>query len=87
VTEPEIRAGVLAALRRIAPEVDPASLRSAEHLREQVDMDSVDFLRFLVAIRDSLGVDVPEADYPKVASLDGLVGYIAARSAPGAHGH
>lgn len=81
MTGTEIRAAVLAALRRIAPEVDPASLAPDRSLRDQADIDSVDFLRFLVALKESLGVDVPEADYPQVATLDGLVAYLSARLA------
>jgi acyl carrier protein len=81
----EIRAAVLAGLARIAPEVDPATLRGDASLREQVDLDSMDFLNLVIGLSESLGVEVPEADYPKLATLDGCVAYLAAsgaRSAP-----
>jgi acyl carrier protein len=81
MTEAEIRRAVLAALRRVAPEIDPAKLDAAAGLREQADIDSVDFLRFLVAIHAMLDVDIPESDYAQLQSLDGCVRYIAARLA------
>lgn len=77
----EIRRAVHAALRRIAPEIDPAVLRGGEDLRQQADIDSVDFLNFIVAVHDSLGVDVPESDYPKLQTLDGCVHYLQERLA------
>lgn len=79
MTNDEIRAAIIGALRRIAPEADAASLRGTVALRDQVDLDSMDFLNFLVAIHDALGVEVPESAYAEVATLDGCVAYVAAR--------
>ena len=78
MTRDEIKAAVLAALRRVAPEIDPASLRGDMPIREQIDLDSMDFLNFLTALHSSLGVDIPEAAYREVATLDGCVAYVAA---------
>jgi acyl carrier protein len=78
-----VRDTVLDALRRIAPEVAPASLRPAAPLRDQVDLDSMDWLNFLVALHERLGVDIPEADYARLVTLDDLVGYLEARLAAG----
>lgn len=80
MTNDEIRAAVLAALRRIAPEADPSTLHGDVPLRDQVDLDSMDFLNFLLEIHAALGVDVPETAYAEVATLDGCVAYVAARS-------
>jgi acyl carrier protein len=74
----EIRAAVVQALTRIAPEVDPASIQANVSLREQLDIDSVDFLNIVVAIHERLGVDIPEADYAKLATLDAAVNYLQA---------
>ena len=79
MTRDEIRTAVLAALRRIAPEIDPAIIRPADSLREQADIDSVDFLNFIVALHATIGVDVPEGDYPHMQSIDGCVDYLARR--------
>ncbi|ODT03551.1 MAG: hypothetical protein ABS52_08790 [Gemmatimonadetes bacterium SCN 70-22] len=75
----DIREAILRALRRIAPEADPASIDPARPLREQVDLDSVDFLNFLIGVHQELGVEVPEEDYPQVATLAGCVAYVEAR--------
>ncbi len=79
MTNDEIRTAIIGALRRIAPEADAASLRGGVPLRDQIDIDSMDFLNFLVAIHDALGVEVPESAYSEVATLDGCVAYVAAR--------
>lgn len=79
MTSAEIRAAVLQALSRIAPELDPATLKPDVRLRDQLDIDSMDFLNFVLELHKSLGIDVPEADYPQIATLDGCVGYISAR--------
>ncbi len=78
MTQDEMRALVLAELQRIAPEVDGAALDGARPLREQVDLDSVDYLGFLVALHKATGVDIPESDYEAVATLDGCVAYLLA---------
>lgn len=80
MTNDEVRAAVLASLRRIAPEADPKTLRGDVALRDQVDLDSMDFLNFLLEIHAALGVDVPETAYAEVATLDGCVAYVAARN-------
>ena len=77
----EIREAVLRALRRIAPEVDVDDIDPAESLRDQVDLDSMDFLNFVVGLGKELGVEVPEADYPRLATLDGCVAYLAGKTA------
>ena len=81
LNDADIRAAVLRALRQIAPEVDPGTLRPAVSLRDQVDLDSMDFLNFVIGIAQSLGVQIPEADYPQLATLDGCVAYLAAHGA------
>jgi acyl carrier protein len=68
---------VLRALSRIAPEADLTTLDPDEDLREQLDLDSVDFLNVMVAIHDELGIEVPEADYAKVRTLAGCVEYLS----------
>ncbi len=80
MTNDEIRSAVLGALRRVAPEADPTTLRGDKPLRDQVDIDSMDFLNFLLEIHAALGVEVPESAYTQVATLDGCVAYVAARS-------
>ena len=78
-TTEEIRATILSVLGEIAPEADPASLDPAENLREQLDLDSMDFLNFVIGVHKRLGVEIPEADYPKLASLAGALAYLQAK--------
>lgn len=81
MTEDELRALVLRTLGDIAPEADPADLDPKAELRDQLDIDSMDFLNFVIALHEELGVDIPEADYPKLSSIDGAVAYLGARVA------
>jgi acyl carrier protein len=74
-----VRAAVLRVLARVAPEADPAALAPDLGWREQLDVDSVDFLTFVIGLSEELGVEVPERDYPKLATLDGCVAYLAGR--------
>ena len=75
-----LRTAVLDTLRRIAPEVSPAELQADVPLRDQVDLDSMDWLNFLIALHGALGVDIPESDYAKLVTLDDLLGYLKSKS-------
>ena len=79
MTPKEIRSAVIAALSAIAPEGDFDRLRGDRPLRDQLDIDSFDFLQVVIRLHDQLGVDVPEADYPKLATLDSAVAYLGSR--------
>ena len=79
MTEEEIRATVLRVLGEIAPEADPARIDPDVSLREQLDLDSMDVLNIMIALHDAMHVDIPETDYPKLASLNGAVAYLAQR--------
>ncbi len=73
----EIRVRVIKTLSGIVPELDPATLKPAVSLRDQLDVDSMDFLNFLIALHAEFGVDVPEADAGKLATIDACVDYLA----------
>ncbi len=77
----EIKETVLRLLGQIAPEADLTHLKPALSFRDQLDIDSMDFLNFVVALHGALGVEIPEADYGKVATLDACVRYLASRLA------
>jgi acyl carrier protein len=77
MTRDEVKRIVTEALTRIAPEIDPASIVTGAALRDQLDLDSMDFLNFVLALHERFGVNIPEADYPRLASLDGAVEYVA----------
>jgi acyl carrier protein len=71
-----VRAAVLDALSRVAPEADPATIDPNEPLREQLELDSMDFLNFVIAVHEDLGVEIPEADYPRLATLEEAERYL-----------
>jgi acyl carrier protein len=76
VTRDEIAKAVLKALGSVVPELKPGEISPALPLRDQVDIDSMDFINFVVAIDEALGVAVPEADYGELATLDACVAYL-----------
>ena len=77
----EIKTAVMAELKRIAPELEEGELAPAKPLRDQVDLDSMDWLNFLVALHERLKVEIPEADYRRLGTLDQIVAYLADRQA------
>jgi acyl carrier protein len=79
MTSTDIKNTVIDALTRIAPEADSASIEGGVSFRDQLDLDSMDFLNFVLALHDRLGIDIPEADYAHLSTLDGAVSYLVAR--------
>ena len=77
MTKNEIKTAVLEALKAVAPEMDEASLKPDKSLRDQLDVDSMDFLNYVIGLHEALKIDIPEADYPKLSTLDGAVAYVA----------
>lgn len=78
LTAEEITRTVHRILGEIAPEADLTSLKPDVSFREQLDIDSMDFLNFVIALHETLHVEIPEADYPKLATLNGCVEYLLA---------
>ena len=72
----ELRAVVIATLKTIAPEVEEGDLRPDRPLRNQVDLDSMDWLNFLIGLHEKLKVDIPEADYAKLVTLGDVLDYL-----------
>lgn len=71
------RSMIVDILGGIAPEGDFTALSGDEDLREALDLDSMDFMNFIVALHERTGIDIPEADYPKLRTLDGVIAYLA----------
>jgi len=88
MTRAQLRARLTGILRRFLPDFDPAAVAAGASLRKTLAADSMDVLNLVVAIQAELGVDIPEADYAKIDTLDGCLDYlvaaIAARAAGGA---
>jgi len=79
MTDSELTAVIVKGLRRVAPEADASQLAPTVPLREALDIDSFDFLNFLVGLHAALGVEIPESDYGQLTTLDSLRAYLRAR--------
>jgi acyl carrier protein len=75
----ELARRVLELVTGIAPDVDAATVIPGIDFRDQFDFDSMDTLNFAIALHRELGVEVPEADYAQLASVDKCVAYLSAR--------
>jgi len=71
---------VVTLLSAIAPELEPQALEPARPLRGQLDLDSMDWLNFLLSLHQRFGVDIPEVDYARLVSLNDVVDYLQARA-------
>jgi acyl carrier protein len=76
MTEAEIRKLAAEVLGDIAPEADLGDLSDDEDMREALDLDSMDFLNFVIGLNKASGVNIPEADYPKLFTMKGVVAYL-----------
>lgn len=75
-----LSATVMTLLRAVAPELEPDTLDPARPLRSQVDLDSMDWLNFLVSLSERLGVAIPEADYARLVTFNNVLDYLAGKS-------
>ncbi len=75
----ELLAAVVSTLKSIAPEVEESDLVADQPLRAQVDLDSMDWLNFLIGLHDKLKVDIPESDYARLRTLNDLLDYLRAK--------
>lgn len=73
----DIRQLAAQVLAGIAPEADLSSVGDREDLREALDLDSMDFLNFIIGLSQGSGRAIPESDYPKLFTLQGLTAYLS----------
>ena len=76
MTRQEIQEAIFELLKKTAPNTDPRSLKPEENIREALNIDSFDALRFLVALHEKLGIDIPEEDYGKTNTIGSLTDYL-----------
>jgi acyl carrier protein len=76
-----IKALVIDTLGAIAPEADFATINPAQSLREQIDIDSFDFLNVIIRLSERLKINIAETDYGELATLDGMLDYLANKTA------
>lgn len=77
MTNEQIQQAIIQIISVIAPDEDLSRLKSDVALREQLELDSMDFLDIVMELRKRYKVEVPEADYGHLASLDSCVTYLA----------
>lgn len=77
MSDADVKTALTDAILEIAPEADFDGLDPDGELREQLDLDSMDFLNVMIALHEKLGIDIPEADYPKLFTLNGALGYLS----------
>jgi acyl carrier protein len=80
MTEPEIKEAVFKILGKIAPEADLHNIGADENLREALDIDSFDFLQFIIRLHESLGIEIPESEYPRLTTLTGILRHLASKA-------
>ncbi|MBW7852439.1 MAG: acyl carrier protein [Rhodospirillales bacterium] len=80
MTQDQARLEVLDSLKSVVPEADAESIDPNTPFRDQLDIDSVDYLNFILTLERRLGVRVPEEDYPQMASLNGAMRWLAGRA-------
>jgi acyl carrier protein len=76
MNETELKKIILQSLKKVAPDTNPEILQAGDKIREKLDMDSFDALRFIVELNEKTGVDIPEEDYGKIVTLKDLMHYI-----------
>jgi acyl carrier protein len=79
MTSDEIRSTLLRCLSDVAPDIADQEIEDDMDLRDGLDLDSMDILRWVQGIHKTLGVEIPEEDYGKIATLGDAIGYVADR--------
>lgn len=79
MTDQDLLALVRQSLAKVAPETATMEIAADAPLREEYDLDSMDFLNFIIGLHKATGVEIPEIDYPKLATIAGAVAYLAER--------
>ena len=79
MTREDITAALIDELGRIAPEIDMTGLDAQADLREELDIDSIDFLNLVTALGERLEIEIPETDYPKLATFSDAADYLTQR--------
>ncbi|WP_083100410.1 acyl carrier protein [Pseudophaeobacter leonis] len=79
MTDADIRQAFLEELTKVAPDIAPSDVGDGDHLQDDLELDSMDFLNLVSALHKRLGVDIPEIDYPKIATLTLAIAYLKGR--------
>ena len=76
MTKEEVRQAVVSILEDIAPDEDISSIKDEVTLRDQMDLDSMDFLDIVMELRKRFNIEVPESDYQQLVSMSSCIQYL-----------
>lgn len=76
MTPQQIRTAFLDELVKVAPDIEPDSVSDDDHIQDDLELDSMDVLNLVTALHARLGIDIPENDYPQIATLARAVAYL-----------
>ncbi len=79
MTKEEIRGAIIQQILKVAPDINEEDIEPNENLQRSLEIDSFDFLKVLIALYEQLGVEVSEADYAEVDTLEHMVNYFVER--------
>lgn len=79
MTKDDIKRAFLEDLVRVAPDLDPTTIAGSDHLQDDLELDSMDVLNLVIALSKRFAIEIPETDYPQIATPDLAVAYICAR--------
>jgi len=82
MTEAELKRDILETLAEAAPGSDVSAIDPAISFRDQIEIDSIDFMSFVLLLEKKVDLKVPEIDYPKLSSLNGCLTYFKSSCAP-----
>ena len=77
MTKDDLRTGYLEELVRIAPDIDADTVEDDDHIQDDLELDSMDVLNLVTALHERFGVDIPEKDYPQIATVALAVAYLS----------
>jgi len=79
MTDAELRDAFIEELTRVAPDIDPADVGGGDQLQDDLELDSMDVLNLVTALHERFGIDIPEADYPRIETVDKAAAYLAGK--------
>lgn len=83
MSNPDLETALAEELRRLAPDIEVADIDKNGDLREEFDIDSMDFLNLVMALNKRYSIPIPETDYPRLASFAGALSYLAEKTGTG----
>lgn len=81
MSDQAVRDIILGIIAVVAPDADLSDVKYDVRLRDQLELDSMDFLDIVMELRKRYKIEVPKEDYPQLATLDSCVAYLSPKFA------